>query len=167
MGRTCLTRVPQGENCCTLLITLAKEKINISVILPLIKYEVLRESECLNAVSLLTEDISMHNSVHIHCYANKCASNSFPLMVFFRTSAKPSNPWGFIQRWCIVWETINFSSCKIHTKAKWREESKSLACFEGKILCATRKYKFFCSFKFLQLPNSSSTKFQYFKNAVT
>lgn len=83
MGRTGVTRVPKGEDGCILVISLAREKMNISVILPLIKYEVLRETECLNNVSLLT-DVFMPSFVHIYCYANKYASNAFSLMLLFQ-----------------------------------------------------------------------------------
>lgn len=83
MGRTGLTGVPSGGDDWTLVVSLAREKIDISAILPLIKYEILNETECLDAVSQLAEDVSMHSSVHIYCYANKCASNAFPLLLFF------------------------------------------------------------------------------------
>lgn len=84
MGRTGLTRVLKGEDGCTLVTSLARQKMNISVILPLIEYEVLRQTEYLTDVSLPTEDVSMPSSVHIHCYASKCASNAFPLMFLFQ-----------------------------------------------------------------------------------
>lgn len=93
MGRRGLTEVPKGGDGCTLVI--AREKMNISVILPLIKYVILRETQCLNAVSLLTEEVSMHSSVHIHCYANKCASNAFPLMLFFQNLCQTLHSMGF------------------------------------------------------------------------
>lgn len=94
MRRTGVTRVPKGEDGCTLVISLAREKMNISVILPLIKYEVLRETKCLTDVSLLT-GISMPSSVHIHCYATKCVSNAFPLMLFFQNLCQTIQSMGF------------------------------------------------------------------------
>lgn len=42
MGRRGLTGVPSGGDAWT-LVSLAREKINISVMLPLIKYEILSE----------------------------------------------------------------------------------------------------------------------------
>lgn len=66
------------------LFSLGREKINISVILLLIKFEILSETGCPHAVSLLIEDISMHSCVHIYCYDNKCRSNAFPLLLFLQ-----------------------------------------------------------------------------------
>lgn len=83
-GRTDLRGVPNGEDTWTLVVSLGRGKINISVILPLITFEILSEIGCPDAVCLLTEDISMHSCVHIYCYDNKCTSNAFPLLFFLQ-----------------------------------------------------------------------------------
>lgn len=120
MGGRGLTGVPSVGDAWTLGVSLAREETNISVILPLIRYETLSEIECLDAVSLLT-DFSMDSFVHNYCNANKCASNAFPLLLF------PQNLCQTIQLivfQCLQtgWESINCSSYNIHTKAKEREE---------------------------------------------
>lgn len=65
---------------------------------------------------------------------------------FFQNFCQTIQSMGFFQCWWTVWETINCNSCKTHAKAKWGEELKSLSCFDGKIVCTTRKDKFFYSF---------------------
>lgn len=51
-------RTAKWEEAQAFMVSLARQKMNKSVILSLIKYEILSEVDSIEAVSLLTEDIS-------------------------------------------------------------------------------------------------------------